>query len=186
MLYLSLDCETGGLDPEECSLLTTGLMIVSEDFKEVARDVLATKPNDGLYRVYGSSMGINRIDLVEHDRNALTYREAGNLLYRMLKGWSKDGSQKLTVLGKNVEFDLRFIWQHLMSRDTWEQFCSYRVFDLTSVVTYLQAKGKIPRELGSLIELAEYFKVPFPEELHHNALADAEVTYRVMGEALKL
>lgn len=60
--YLALDCEMGGLGLDT-SLLSVGLVVADENFKVVSTKEFLVKPDDGIYRVTGTGLGVNKIDL---------------------------------------------------------------------------------------------------------------------------
>lgn len=176
--YLSIDTETFGLGLES-TLLTTSYIIADENFKVDFSFVVRLKPNDGIYHGTPYSLDINKIDLVEHDKVATSYREAGTILYNLLNSASDKGKNKLIVIGKNVHFDLTHIWDKLIGRATWETFCSYQLLDLTSVWKFLEITGKVPvlpsTSLGSLCDFLSVDK-----GTSHDAYSDALATLNCM------
>lgn len=84
MKYLVLDTETGGIGPE-VSLLSAYFRVLDENLNLLDELELFLKPNDGLYKVTAEALGINKIDLVEHEKKAITYREGGTKLFDFLQ-----------------------------------------------------------------------------------------------------
>jgi hypothetical protein len=186
-LYLPMDNETGGL-ADNVSLLSTYLEVVDEQFNVIDSLELFVKPNDGVYLVEAGGLDINKINLVEHDKTAITYSDAGQKLFHFLKKNSDDGKIKLIPVGKNVQFDVAGLQKHLLGKKTMDKFVSYRLLDITAIAMGLQIKGKLPPELGlSLFSLAEYFDVHKQiSGSAHEAKYDTKITMLVFSKLLEL
>lgn len=184
-LYLPMDNETGGL-AENVSLLSSYLEIVDEKQNVIDSLELFVKPNDGVYLVEAGGLEINKINLVEHDKTAITYSEAGQKLFKFLQKNSKDGEIKLIPVGKNVAGDVRWLQQHLLGKKTMDRFVSYRVIDITGLAMGLQIKGKLPLDISlSLVSLVEYFNIVVPGAAHE-AKYDTKATMLVWYKLLDL
>jgi len=96
-MFLALDTETGGIGPDK-SLLTLYAVALDDNLNPVAFSGddfkvaggileldLKLKPDDGIYRVTGEALGINGINLSEHDKEAIPCKKAGTLLYEFLE-----------------------------------------------------------------------------------------------------
>jgi DNA polymerase III epsilon subunit-like protein len=81
--YLALDCETGGL--EGTSLLSLYCGVYDESFTLLDELELFLRPKDHIYHVTAEGLGINKIDLVEHEKKAIPYAEGGTLLYDFIE-----------------------------------------------------------------------------------------------------
>jgi DNA polymerase III alpha subunit (gram-positive type) len=131
-------------------------------------------------------MGVNKIDLVQHDTKAIFYKEGGTKLYRWLQGLTDDGKTKATVVGHGVYGDVEWIIYHLMSRGSWEKFTSYRKLDTQAVCQFLKACGMFPETVsGSLVSIAKYFGIPCDENAAHDAKYDTELTFQVFRALVK-
>ncbi len=86
--YLVLDCETGGL--EGTSLLSLYCAVLDEDFNTLDSLELFLRPKDHIYHVTAEGLGINKINLIEHEKKAIPYAEGGTLLYNFLRDNSMD------------------------------------------------------------------------------------------------
>lgn len=167
--YLPFDTETGGLTTES-SLLSTHLAVCDKDLNIIDKLELFTKPNDGQYNVSAEALGVNKIDLITHDKTALTYSAAGQELRNFLWKYSDNGKIKLIPLGKNVGFDVIKVTDNLLGRKTWNQFVSYRLYDITGIILYLKRKGKLaPDAPESLSGLAEFLGI---QAVWHTARGD--------------
>lgn len=177
MRYLVTDLESGG--PElKYSLLSAYFVVLDEDLKTVYGELdLKIKPNDGNYFVRGEALEVNGIDLVQHDKEAITEGKAATLLYEFLNEHAPDGSTKLTPVGHGIEHDIEFIKEHLTKN--FNKFVSYRYLDTGCIVQFFKLTGRVPRDLGgSLKELGEYFNIPINNL--HTAKGDTLLTIEVL------
>ena len=186
-LYLALDTETGGLG-DKVSLLSLYVQILDKNFNKLDEIELFTKPNDGIYMVEAGGLAINKINLIEHDKVALTYSDAGQKLYKFLQKNSRNGELKLIPLGKNVHFDMEGVYRTLVQKKSVDKFVSYRAIDITTLARCLQIQGKIPAGMSlSLGSLYDYLKLTGTVIGNaHEAKFDTEVTVAVFKELLKL
>jgi DNA polymerase III epsilon subunit-like protein len=184
--YIALDIELGGLEREH-SLLTAYFSVLDEQFEEIAELYLFVKPNDDKgYVIDPEAMAVNRINLIEHDQIAIPSSEAGQLLFKFLRDWSGNGQYKLVPIGHGVIGDLQCIWEKLLRRKVFEQFCSYRKIDTSAVTQFLKAVGMFPQEVsGSLGSLIEHFKLKGVTN-SHDAKDDTRATVAILQELIKL
>jgi len=175
--YIIMDLESGGPEIKH-SLLSAYFVVLDEDLQTVYGELdLKSKPNDGNYLVRGEALEVNGIDLVQHDKEAVTESKAATLLYEFLEEHSPQGSVKLMPVGHGIEHDIEFIKEHLTKN--WNKFVSYRYLDTGCIVQFLKLTGKVPRDLGgSLKELGEYFDVPMRGL--HTAFGDTWATIEVL------
>lgn len=185
-LYLPMDNETGGLH-DDVSLLSSYLEVVDENRNVIDSLELYVRPNDGLYKVEAGGLEVNKIDLITHDKTAISYSEAGQLLFKFLKKNSQDGAIKLIPVGKNVAGDVRWLQQHLLGKKTMDKFVSYRVVDVTGIAMALQIKGKLPDGMSlSLTTLVEHFGINMGSGALHEAKYDTQATMEVWYKLLDL
>lgn len=174
--YLFLDTETGGIGLDK-SLLSIGYLITDNQFNELFRTNILVKPDNGIYIVTGESLGINGIDLIKHNGIAKPYKTASTELFNLLHNMSNGGKDKLIVFGKNIYFDLMHIWDKLLSRKTWDQFCSYQIVDLTAVWKFLEITGKVPvLPKTSLSSITDFLEIDRSLFNLHTAMDDAILT----------
>lgn len=181
--YIVIDTETGGVTTDT-SLLTTYFGVFDENFQFVTDLDLAVKPDDEIYHVTAEALKINKINLVEHSVYAVPYKRAKAYLYEFLRR-NYDG-EKLIPVGHGLNFDLLQVWQHLMSKATWEDFVSYRPLDTGNAAQFLRTAGLFPNDVsGSLGSLVKYFNIDSIGELH-TAKVDALQTMEVLKKLIGL
>lgn len=170
----------GGLDKETYSLLSVYVMMTDDNYNIIGDLYLYLKPDGGIYRLCAESMNVNKINIVEHDKRAISYKDGATLLYNWLKKHTDNGKIKATVVGHGVYGDVEWIIHHLISRGSWENFTSYRKLDTSAVCQFLKSCNMFPETVsGSLVSLAKHFNVKVDENLAHDAKYDTHLTYEV-------
>jgi oligoribonuclease (3'-5' exoribonuclease) len=187
--YLHMDCEMGGIDVKY-SLLTAYFLITDDKFNILDGLSLFLKPDDDVYIISGQGMSVNKIDIIQHDKIATSYKEAKTLLYKFLSKSSDNGKVKLTPVGHAVKNDINHVIDKLISIGSWEQHCTYHYIDTSVVLQYLRACGKIPLHIdGSVAGLVEYFNInPIPtlKVNWHSAEFDTLMTMLVYQKMIEL
>ena len=195
MKYLFMDCEMGGRDV--CySLLTAYFMVTDTKFKVLGDLYLAVKPDNNDYVVSGQGMAVNKINLREHDKIAIPYKEAKPLLYNFLRKHSAgivNGAVtpnwmpiRLTPVGHGVKGDIGHCIGRLTSQGSWEQFCTYHYIDTSVFLQILRAQGKMPEDGdGSIVALADHFGVKVEGD-DHDCRVDTLKTMGVFQQMLTL
>lgn len=181
--YVAVDNETGGF--EGTSLLSTYLAVLDENLNVTATLSLNVKPDNEIYQVTAGGLAVNMIDLVEHEKTAITYSSAGGFLRRFLMKTSDNGAIKLVPLGHGVTGDMIGL-RVLLSRANLEMYTSYRKLDTAVVAQFLKFQGKLPESIsGSLTSMCEYFKIEIAESVH-TAEGDVKRTIEVLRAMSKL
>lgn len=178
-MYLIFDTETGGIGLDK-SLLTAYFLICDDKFQTIDELYLRCKPDDNVYRVTGEGLGVNGINLVEHDKIAITYKKAGTELYQFLAKNKHDQKTLFVPVGHGMSGDLDHIWQNLLGRKTWETFVSYRRLDTSVALQFLKSCGLFPEDVsGSLESLCKHF------DINNGTLHDAKVDVLNTRDVLK-
>lgn len=185
MRYISMDLESGGI-PEGCSILAAYFKVLDGDMNPLGDLSLKVKPNDGIYVATAEALEVNGINLIEHDKIAITYSEAGQLLRNFLVEQSDNGKIKLIPLGKNVSGDIKWVNGSILGAKTWNMYASYRIWEVTTLALAAQRLNKLPRDMSiSLGSLVEYFDVRVAGNLHEEEY-DTNATIAVSEALLKL
>ena len=184
--YIAFDCETGGLDTGVSSLLTVYFVVFDRNFKVLGDLDLKIKPDKGgHYSVTAEALGINKIDLVKHDAEAVTMTEAKANLYSFLQTHNPDGKSKLIPVGHNIYFDQECVVANLVSRGTWNRFVSYRMLDTGVLLQFLKLTGHVPHTItGSLGSIISHFDIPVNGDLH-DAKTDTVSTVKALRAMVK-
>ena len=190
MTLLGIDTETTGLLPES-QLLTLYMGVVDDNFKIIQSLDLKIKPDPINGRTVYShieveALAVNKIDLIDHDKLAITYKQAKTIVYKWLEEmYSLYGY--LTPFGNMVQGDVDKIFECLISRGAWDNFCDRRVIELSGIGKTLQLMGKIPETQSlSLSKISKYFEMQVDDNLLHTAKYDVEVGAFVLKKYLDL
>lgn len=190
--HIFFDTETGGIGLDK-SLLTVYFHVTDVQLNMLDELYLRVKPDDGIYHLTAESLSINKINLIQHEAIADSYKVASQKLYNFLLKHSQNRKIKLVPVGHNVEFDIQQIQNKLICRQNWENMVSYRKLDTQSTAQYLILKGVLDsnKATGSLTSLARYFGISAQEigygtEAEHDARYDTLMTKAVLMNLLKL
>jgi len=178
---LFIDTETGGLNPLENSLLSLAL-VVWQEFEIVdSKEILI---NDGVLNVTKKSLEINRINIEEHKKKALNPHE---VIKEMDNFFSLHFSinEKITLAGHNINFDVNFLRQFLISHNyNYSQRFSHRYVDTATILYYLYLSGKLKEKAISSQEAFDLFGISV--DSRHTALGDAIATTRLFTTLLRI
>jgi DNA polymerase III alpha subunit (gram-positive type) len=180
--YFLFDCETGGLDPRQYSLLTLFGVVLDSGLNVLDAIDLEIRPNDGEpYKIDPESMALNKIDLTQHNKIAITEYWAKARLRDFFSRGTLFGKNKFIPAGHCVHFDKGFV-EKLIGFDEWEKHFSNKVLDTASVARFLFLNGTYKEDPSNyrFEQFLEYLGVPVVNA--HNAKADVHATL----EALKI
>lgn len=178
---LFIDTETGGLDPSEYSLLSLSVVVWQEFNIVGSKEILI---NDGILNVTSKALEINGINIEEHKKNALTPSDAIKELDNFLTHHFLI-DEKITLGGHNINFDVNFLKQFLLSNKyNWFQRFSHRYVDTATILYYLYLSGKLKQKPISSQEAFDYFGISV--EGRHTALGDAIATAKLFTTLIRL
>lgn len=174
--YFLFDTETGGVR-KEMSLLTLYGHILDENLNILDTIDLKIKPDDGVYHLHAQGLEVNRINILEHDKVAKPISEVKTRFKNYICGWSLN--QKLTPIGHNVRFDVKFLKTHLL--EDWDRYFDRRHIDTASIGKFLALTGIVPKlNTYSLSEMASAMLIDVDESKRHEASYDADLTLKVL------
>ena len=184
MNYLFVDTETGGLDADSDSILSLGCAVASKDKILKTLEIKIKEP----CILISGGLDVNKIDLNEHMKEALTPDEAVKKflsfaletpdIYRNELG-------KIILFGHNVYFDIVFI-KRLFSftKYNFKDTFSHRNLDTSSILKYLCFKNILKEDISSLSSAIKYFGIKGGRR--HEASGDAVLTAKLFQELMKL
>lgn len=177
--YLFLDTETGGLDAKNTSLLSVSFLLTDADGKDCGGLHLYLRPDDGVYKLTPDALRLNQIDVTDQE-GVVTYVEGHRLLESFLSAFTgKLEKAYIIPVGWNVPFDLDFIYNQLVPKQTFQKWLnSYKVIDIASVWLYLKAIGKVNSKRDRLIDAVEVLGLAHGH-VAHDAGSDTLATKNV-------
>ncbi len=185
--YIAFDTETGGIG-EDKSLLTAyfgAYAYENNTFVLMDELELYVRPNDGIYHITAEALGINKINLVEHDKKAITYSKAGGKLREFLIKNSENGSNILIPVGHGVAGDVLFVNKKILNANCWNQYVGYRKLDSGTISQCLITCGLLEDCGAGLSKLAKQLGVK-PIGKLHDAKTDAVLALHVVDAMMKL
>jgi DNA polymerase III alpha subunit (gram-positive type) len=185
--YFLFDTETGGLEAEKVSILSLFGMVLDNKLNIVDSIDLVIKPNDGRYVLDIQAMNVNKINILEHDKIAISEYEAGrrlnNFLFKHVGIWSEKPN-RLIPAGHNIGgLDIP-MGMRLVGTDNWRRLVSYRLLDTGNIGQFLVLQGILPENNScSLRDLCEHYKIDYTGA--HDAKQDALMTLEVLKAMAK-
>lgn len=180
--YFLFDTETGGIK-KDMSLLTLYGFILDENLNILDSIDLKIKPDGGIYNISAQALEINKINLVDHDKVAISLSEAREKFKNFIWRWAL--TQKLTPIGHNIRFDVKFVKTHLL--EEWDRYFDRRHLDTASIGKFLSLSGKLPKlNEYSLSELALTLNLSIDNDKRHDAQVDAELTLNLLRNMINL
>lgn len=162
MIYVSIDLETTGLDPNNCQILEIGAVAQELGGNEIERFHSILKHDE----VYGSTFALNmnqRLLKAISEGEGKEPREALDEFVKWVKKF-KNSTNNVVVAGKNFAgFDKPF----LMAVDgRFRSMFHRRVLD--PAILYIKFDDEVAPDLATCLERAG-----LPNEVTHNAVEDA-------------
>ena len=172
-----IDTETGGVDPAKFSLLTFAGAVWDG---ERILDTIEFSVREPRVRTEPEAMLINRIDLKEHKKHAITPRIAIQLLSNFL---DRHFSNTLVpIAGHNVSFDVSFLKRlYRIAGEEYPSRFSRRHIDTASILAFLDLCGLISLAKPSLDNALRVFNITYETQSRHTALGDVLVTCELLN-----
>lgn len=180
--YVAFDTETTGLEWNDAELLQVCFVALDADLNILYNFNIMCKPdNNRNFRVSPEALAINKIDLLNHKKNASEYSQVKNLLEtRLFPLW-----KGVVPIGHNINFDISFIQEFIVSNVVWEKFVSRDALDTKRIASFLKETGILPPDIKTnLSELGKYFGIKCNH--YHDAWNDTIVTIEVLKKLKSL
>lgn len=178
---LFIDTETGGLNPDKHSLLSLALVVWTDNEIIDSEEYLI---NDGILSVTAEALQVNRINIDEHKKTALTPPITFDKILKFINRHFPE-EQKITLAGHNVHFDIAFLKSFLSKNNqSFSSYFSHRIIDTSSILYYLYLGGILKEKAISSDKAFEHFKIQVKGR--HTALGDAIATAELFTKLLLL
>lgn len=165
---LFIDTETGGINPQQCSLLSIGLVVWSN--KEII-DKKEIFINHKIFKVTSEALKINKIDLSNFKEIGIEPKKAINEIIDFCLLHFKN-EMPITIGGHNVNFDINFLKQFFEENNIcYNKYFSHRVIDTASILKYLYYSNVLNEDLSSSNKAFSFFNINIAKR--HSSLGDA-------------
>ena len=183
--YFLFDTETGGTK-KETSLLTVFGYILNEELTIMDEFSAAIRPEGGLYIVEAEGLGVNKINIIEHDKVATPIFDVKLKFKNFICKWNfNSGVQKITPIGHNVRFDVKFVKNHIMP--DWDIYFDRRQIDTAGISKFLCLSGILPSFVSyKLSDVARSIGLTVKEEDLHTAKGDVDLALAVLRKFKQL
>jgi len=188
MKLVITDVETGGLDPAYHSLLSIAMVMYDTERGEgrggkitsvYTADVL---PVTGTYHVSPEALQVNKIDLLQHSKEAKKPETVIQEIIHWVSTYAED--EQPVIAGWNVQFDYAFL-KEFLGRDVFAHLFSFRTVDLHAIIAYKAIRGEVPYT-RSLEKTARYFGIlRSGRKQLHSAYFDAIITVQLLRKLLQ-
>jgi DNA polymerase-3 subunit epsilon len=185
MKLLVIDTETGGLNPEQHSLLSVGLVVWSDG---QILDQLELLVQDAQPSVDPEAIAATGFDLSLLSCEGRAPREVVARIEQFLcKNFGPELRRpRISVAGHNVHFDVAFLARVYRQADVkFTGLFSHRFMDTASVLAFLVLAGRLPPTCASSTGAFEHFGIRFEPGKRHTALADALATADLLNGLIR-
>jgi DNA polymerase III subunit epsilon len=184
---LVIDTETGGVDPQIHSILSLAGIVWEDGGLGAEFEVLIAEP---VLTVTARALEINRIELTEHCKRAVTPAEALAQFKSFLThnlSEELESRDKITLAGHNVNFDVGFLKR--LCRFAGAHFgdmFSHRTMDTAGLLRFLTLAQRLKLSGAGSTEAFEYFGIELPQGKRHTALGDATATALLLNKLIDI
>ena len=178
---LLIDTETTGFDSEKNQLLEVGILVLENG--EII-STLNIKIKHKEYTITGKAMATNKINIVEHEKEALDVKEATDEILKFLE--ENKNSEHYICIGQNIDFDIKFLEKLFLSTYKIKDFrnlVGYRKLDIMQLFLIRNIEGKVKAEKQDLDYILKELDIVIPEN-RHSALTDCLLEYEVLKKLL--
>lgn len=177
-MYIAFDTETTGV-AYDSQVLSAYFIILDKDLNKI--DDFNVNLKYPTYHVSAIALECNKIDLILHDKTAVTIQEASVSFNEFL---TKNKSfEKLIPLGHNISFDIKMITRQLISEEKYNVFFNTLTVDTLTKARFLKKNKKLECTSLSLGNLCRYLNIQVNDDAFHDAKYDTLMTielYKVL------
>lgn len=177
---LFLDTETGGLDENENSLLSVGL-VVWEDGKITNQKELFIKKDK--YNVTKEALEVNKIDLEDLKLIGISEKDCINQINDFV---NRNFSNKAILSGHNISFDIAFV-KNMYRRNNMDfgRYFSHRSIDTSTLLRTLYYADILKSDISSSDKAFSHYNIKFEDNKRHSALGDAVATAMLYNKIIE-
>lgn len=177
--FILVDTETTGFDEKKNQILEIGILVI-KDLKVI--DEFEVKIKHREYTMSAKAMSANKIDIIEHEKEAVWEKEAAEKILEFLNMHKDENEEGYIVIGQNVQFDIKFIEEMFLRTykiKEYRQAVSYRSLDLMQLAMIKNIEGKVSLEKQDLDSILNELDIEIPEN-RHRALTDCYLEFEAL------
>ena len=182
--FILIDIETTGFDEKKHQILEVGILVI-KDLKLIAHFEVKIKHRE--YTITAKAIEANKINIVEHEKEALFEKEAAERMLEFLNK-HKGEDEGYIVIGQNVAFDIKFLEEMFLRTykiKEYRQVISYRNLDIMQLAMIKNMERKISLEKQDLDSILKELNIEVPKK-RHRALIDCYLEFKAMCKLLKM
>lgn len=183
--FCLVDVETTGFDEKKHQILELGILVI-KDLEVI--DEFEVKIKHREYTISFKAIEANKINIIEHEKEALFEKEAAEKILEFLNKYKSENDEGYIVIGQNVQFDIRFLEEMFLRTykiKEYRQAVSYRSLDIMQLAIIKNIEGKISLEKQDLDSILKELNIEIPEK-RHRALVDCHLEFEAMIKLLEL
>lgn len=183
--FILIDTETTGFDEKKHQIIEVGILVI-KDLKVI--DEFEVKIKHREYTISAKAMEANKINIIEHEKEALFEKEASEKILEFLNKHKGENDEGYIVIGQNVQFDIKFLEEMFLRAykiKEYRQAVSYRSLDIMQLAMIKNLEGKISLEKQDLDSILKELNIEIPEN-RHRALTDCYLEMDAMIKLLEL
>lgn len=183
--FILIDTETTGVDEKKHQILELGILVI-KDLKVIDKFEVKIKHRE--YTISAKAMEANKINIIEHEKEALFEKEAAEKILEFLNKHKSENDEGYIVIGQNVQFDIKFLEEMFLRAykiKEYRQAISYRSLDIMQLAMIKNLEGKISLEKQDLDSILKELNIEIPEN-RHRALTDCHLEFEAMIKLLEI
>lgn len=183
--FILIDSETTGFDEKKHQLLEVGILVI-KDLKVIEEFEIKLKHKE--YTITTKAMEANKINILEHEKQALFENEAAEKILEFLSKHKAENEEGYIVIGQNVQFDIKFLetmFLRVSKIKDYRKLVSYRNLDIMQLAIIKNLEGKISLEKQDLDSILKELNIEIPKN-RHRALTDCYLEYEALIKLLNL
>lgn len=183
--FILVDTETTGFDEKKNQILEIGILVI-KDLNVIDEFEIKIKHRE--YTITAKAMEANKINIIEHEKEALFEKEAAEKILEFLNKHKTEDEEPYIVIGQNVQFDIKFLEEMFLrvyKIKEYRQAISYRILDIMQLAMIKNIEGKISLEKQDLDSILKELEIEIPEK-RHRALIDCYLEFEAMIALLNM
>ena len=177
--FILVDTETTGFDEKKHQILEVGILVI-KDLNVIEEFEIKIKHRE--YTITAKAMEANKINIIEHEKEALFEKEAAEKILEFLNKHKSENDEGYIVIGQNVQFDIKFLEEMFLrvyKIKEYRQAISYRTLDIMQLALIKNLEGKICLEKQDLDSILKELNIGIQEN-RHRALIDCYLEFEAL------